>query len=468
MGNSHGRPKSKKSESQTDTKASFKSTDTTETTSQNSTLTPAHSSYLTAQDTKAKRSTHRPHRVSSLFESVSSGEADQRRKTKRILSPILPKKSKDAYDEVESPPSTTETPSVIETPINSENTLFFTQSEMLDDVIQRAIQAAAEATGSVGGDDPWLNPSTLPVNKPRQSQAVVNYNKLVDSGDSVVKQLYYMAENAGERKKEVDRYTRQHYLLKQIVGGIHKSPLNSPQDIIDLGCGTGVWCVEMAQKYPLAHIVGLALDPPSVSVPDSLKNLSFLKVDLFQPAAGIESLKSNSVDFIFIRDMAHAIATNERWMSIIRESYRVLRPDGWLEVTEPDWGLINPGPQFQKLIQLLEPVIQKAGLDPEYTDKLTTYQKDQKFVDCVEDVFHIPVGEWPLDPNEREIGYLFRDQVIRRYQAMKRWYVTLAGLSDEAFDNLWQVAMDENEPGTMKQWRICRGRKPTLTEAGTS
>lgn|ERR1700731_873820 len=97
----------------------------------------------------------------------------------------------------------------------------------------------------------------------------------------------------------------------------------------------GVWCVEMAQKYPLAHIVGLALDPPSVSVPDSLKNLSFLKVDIFQPAAGIESLKSNSLDFIFIRDMAHAIATNERWMSIIRESYRVLRPDGWLEITEP-------------------------------------------------------------------------------------------------------------------------------------
>jgi hypothetical protein len=205
MGNSHGRPKSKKSESQTDTKASFKSTDTAETTSQNSTFAPAHSSYLTAQDTKAKRSTHRPHRVSSLFESVSSGDADQRRKTKRILSPILPKKSKDAHDEVESPPSTNETPSVIETPITSENTLAFTQSEMSDDVIQRAIQAAAEATGSVGGDDPWLNPSTLPVNKPRQSQAVVNYNKMVDSGDSVVKQLYYMAENAGERKKEVDR-----------------------------------------------------------------------------------------------------------------------------------------------------------------------------------------------------------------------------------------------------------------------
>jgi ubiquinone/menaquinone biosynthesis C-methylase UbiE len=91
----------------------------------------------------------------------------------------------------------------------------------------------------------------------------------------------------------------------------------------------------MAQKYPFAHIVGWALEPPTVSVPESLKNLSFTKVDLFQPTAGVKNLQSGSVDFIFIRDMAYAIATIERWKSIIMEAYRVLRPGGWIEITEP-------------------------------------------------------------------------------------------------------------------------------------
>jgi hypothetical protein len=97
----------------------------------------------------------------------------------------------------------------------------------------------------------------------------------------------------------------------------------------------GVWCVEMAQKYPLAHVRGWALDPPTVSVPESLKNLSFVRKDLFQPAAGLTAIADSSIDFIYIRDMAYAITSNEQWISVIHEAYRVLCPGGWIEITEP-------------------------------------------------------------------------------------------------------------------------------------
>jgi predicted SAM-dependent methyltransferase len=101
----------------------------------------------------------------------------------------------------------------------------------------------------------------------------------------------------------------------------------------------------MAQKYPSAIVVGWALDPPTVSVPESLKNLSFTKVDLFQPTAGIHMLESDTVDFMSIRDMGFVIATNERWTSVIKEAYRVLRPGGWLEI-------IEPGTNFARLLLL--------------------------------------------------------------------------------------------------------------------
>ena len=87
---------------------------------------------------------------------------------------------------------------------------------------------------------------------------------------------------------------------------------------------------------------------------------------------------------------------------------------------------------------------------------------------------------WPVQPSvlcvlmysllkdERENGYLFRDLVIRRFQAMKRWFVNLGELSEETFDNLWQMALEENEEGTIALWRINCGMKPYNREAGSS
>lgn len=91
----------------------------------------------------------------------------------------------------------------------------------------------------------------------------------------------------------------------------------------------------MAQKYPLAHVNGWALDPPTVSVPEALQNLNFVKKDLFQPAAGLTAVPNSTIDFIYIRDVAYAVTSNEQWISVIHEAYRVLRPGGWIEITEP-------------------------------------------------------------------------------------------------------------------------------------
>jgi hypothetical protein len=208
MGNSHGKPKNKKIESRLDTRLSTNSDETKGSSSQASSLLPSQSSscYLSGQETKAKRNTIKARRVSSIFENSPTLDGDQRRKPKRMLSPILSKKAKDTYEEEESIPSTIESSSALGTPITRESASFFSANEVADDVIQRAIQAAAEATGSVGEDDPWPGPSTLPVNKPKpsHSRTIINEDSL-HSGDSLVKQLYYMAENAGERKKEVDR-----------------------------------------------------------------------------------------------------------------------------------------------------------------------------------------------------------------------------------------------------------------------
>ncbi|KAM3589161.1 hypothetical protein VKS41_000039 [Umbelopsis sp. WA50703] len=166
-------------------------------------------------DTKSKKSQSKVRRVSSIFEPSLNSESDSRRKPKRML-PLLPKKTKDAQEEREDVSSCNDASSSADNVIKEKTGVSpLSINDTGDDLIQRAIQAAAEATGSVGYDDPWPGsssrpgPSSLPVNKPKSHQPIVTLSLPSDqpagSTSSIPQQLYQMAEQAGERKKEVDR-----------------------------------------------------------------------------------------------------------------------------------------------------------------------------------------------------------------------------------------------------------------------
>lgn len=42
---------------------------------------------------------------------------------------------------------------------------------------------------------------------------------------------------------------------------LHESPLNEPHRILDIGTGTGIWAIDMADQYPIAEVVGTDLSP---------------------------------------------------------------------------------------------------------------------------------------------------------------------------------------------------------------
>ena len=42
-------------------------------------------------------------------------------------------------------------------------------------------------------------------------------------------------------------------------GALHKSPLKDPREILDVGTGTGIWAIDMADRYPNAKVTGIDL-----------------------------------------------------------------------------------------------------------------------------------------------------------------------------------------------------------------
>jgi hypothetical protein len=47
----------------------------------------------------------------------------------------------------------------------------------------------------------------------------------------------------------------------QMDGKLHLCPLDDPKQILDLGTGSGIWCMEMADEYPECQFIGTDLSP---------------------------------------------------------------------------------------------------------------------------------------------------------------------------------------------------------------
>jgi methylase of polypeptide subunit release factors len=61
-----------------------------------------------------------------------------------------------------------------------------------------------------------------------------------------------------------------HIFLLLLDGELHLAPLKGPQRILDLGTGSGVWAIDIADKFPSAAVVGTDLSPvqPSLYFPE--------------------------------------------------------------------------------------------------------------------------------------------------------------------------------------------------------
>ncbi|KIM28359.1 hypothetical protein M408DRAFT_329454 [Serendipita vermifera MAFF 305830] len=91
--------------------------------------------------------------------------------------------------------------------------------------------------------------------------------------------------------------------------------------VLDLGCGTGIWASQMAQRYPHASVLGLDLAAPSPSANSSLPNLEFK----------IHDVNKGLATFYDSFNVVHArlISTGVNdYRLMMEEAERCLRPGG--------------------------------------------------------------------------------------------------------------------------------------------
>ncbi|OCK77679.1 S-adenosyl-L-methionine-dependent methyltransferase [Lepidopterella palustris CBS 459.81] len=279
-------------------------------------------------------------------------------------------------------------------------------------------QATAPALpGLLNEDD--LNNIQIEADEPASSQSDSTFGDDVESYTTSLKSSItnYRYEN-GRRyhaykdgsyflpndEDESDRLDLFHHIMSLRCGGeLHLAPIgDNPQRILDVGTGTGIWAIDMGDKYPSAEVLGNDLSPiqPSL-VPPNVK----FEVDDIEN----EWIYGSKFDYIHCRYLAGAL---KDWPRLMQQAYKFTKPGGWVEFQDFDMIFYTANGEFTRGCALdrwtrgVIEGIQKFGLEPEPGPKLEGWVKDAGFENVHHRLLPIPVGQWPKDKKLKEIGAL--------------------------------------------------------------
>ncbi|PTD08935.1 Secondary metabolism regulator LAE1 [Fusarium culmorum] len=207
-----------------------------------------------------------------------------------------------------------------------------------------------------------------------------------------------------EQQKDLMDLT--HHILTLGLGDkLHLAPLiqDDVKQVIDIGTGTGIWAIDFADQYPNAEIIGTDLSPiqPSWIPP----NLQFI----IEYCTREWTFKSASADYIHARWLMGSVGN---WDSFFSEAFRVCKPGGWVESHEAastissDDNTVDPSSAMGHWGKFFIEGSKKIGTSFTVVEDGTQRKAMEKagFVNIQEFDFRNPIGSWPYNPVEKQMG----------------------------------------------------------------
>ncbi|GLV60858.1 hypothetical protein KDH_76770 [Dictyobacter sp. S3.2.2.5] len=258
--------------------------------------------------------------------------------------------------------------------------------------------------------------------------------QIVDGRRIIANVPYLLPKDLGE----VNRLDFQHYMLRYAMRGNHLAPLQQPQSILDVACGTGRWAQEMAAEFPQAQICGLDLQIPGQ---DARRKVTFPANCSFVQANVMEGLPfpSSSFDYVHQRLLTVALPASA-WPMLLRELVRVTKPGGWIELVEVDLEMLPAGPAMMQLYQWALQACARRGIDPTISRNLVGLLTQAGAHSCQGRVIDIPVGKWG-----GRLGQMNLTDMNAIAGAMRSFIAQLANISPEDYDEATARSQQEYE-----------------------
>lgn len=186
---------------------------------------------------------------------------------------------------------------------------------------------------------------------------------------------------------EQDRLDLLHHIFRLLLdGALYCAPVRADiAHILDIGTGTGIWAMEMADDFPTAEVIGTDLSP--VSCDWQPPNCKFMVED-----AEEEWIFSTKFDFIHARGLCGAISN---WPKFFGEVYEHLPPGGWVEMQDYDgWvdgdaATVTKAKNTQKWCQEIDRASSMVGKPFNIGYRYKEFLSEAGFVDIHEKVIRV-------------------------------------------------------------------------------
>lgn len=246
------------------------------------------------------------------------------------------------------------------------------------------------------------------------------------------------------------------------------APLNNPQRLLDIGCGTGAVTHHLGTTYPAASsIYGLDLSPvPQIQRPDPPpQNITYIQGDVKKLSATDPRLAPATFDYIFSRLL---ICGMTHWATYMRETIAtLLKPGGWVEVQDLDYVCFKHGRVCSdgwKWLEAIRAGARQKNLDLDCGSNAARYMREAGLVNVSVAKYWAPFGTWKVEerPESGRIGALQARELGPLYEFIVPRMVEGLGLSEGEVAELVRESRECLRAEEGKEWPmyVTVGRRP--------
>ncbi|CAG8652672.1 2831_t:CDS:2, partial [Dentiscutata heterogama] len=216
---------------------------------------------------------------------------------------------------------------------------------------------------------------------------ILNGRKYINENES----KYMLPSDEKEVNREAMSYAiRKHLFQKNFFSPIEEK-LNKGAKVLDVGCGSGFWVIDIGSKYSSSTLIGIDID--STQFPSNDRhpsNVGFLACNIIH---GIP-FPPETFDFVHMSMMCCAL-TEYQWHQLVKDIVRVLKCDGWVEFVEGDPWIKNYGKIGKLVIETFIEAGKTKGINmnihamiPKFIGSMNEL-RDLEYVNA-----EYPLGEW--------------------------------------------------------------------------
>lgn len=214
---------------------------------------------------------------------------------------------------------------------------------------------------------------------------------------------------------EQDRLDLQHQLSLHIAGAkLYLSPIQNPNNILDIGTGTGIWAIDVADLHQSARVTGIDLSPiqPKCVPP----NLDFQIFDFEGDSWNFQ----RKFDLIHGRLLIGSISNPKQ---LVQRTYECLAPGGWLEFQDAcpptsDDDSIPRDSGYRQWIDAWCEALLKGGRDPHLASKYEILLREAGFLQVAVRKFSVPQNCWAKGKYYKTLGMWNAENILKGIEGL--------------------------------------------------